>query len=92
VPLLGTAYGWLLTTKISLVTLAALLGAANRSAQLPMLRTARREQAAGRTNAEAPSYGPVARRFDTVMRVEAGLLAMILVLAAALAYTSPTGS
>jgi putative copper resistance protein D len=92
VPLLGTAYGWLLTTKISLVALAALLGAANRSAQLPMLRNARRDQVTGRTDADAQPYGAVARRFDTVMRVEAGLMAMILALAAMLAYTSPTGS
>lgn len=80
-PLLGELYGRLLTLKLAFVTLAASVGAYNRMALLPRLRT---EAAQG-----AASYYDAQQAFDRLLLVEAIAMLAILAVAAVLGHTSP---
>ncbi|WP_233864366.1 copper resistance D family protein [Paraburkholderia adhaesiva] len=82
-PLFGTAWGRLLAAKLACVALATALGGWNRMVVLPDLHA--------RAERRDPAYPAAQRRFDSLLAVEALAMLAILVLAAVLGHTSPTG-
>jgi putative copper resistance protein D len=79
--LIDSAYGTTLLFKLALVALAVILGGMNRFVVMPSLITALR--------GEDPAATPGLRRFTVILRVEAGVLLGVLMLAAVLSSTSP---
>jgi putative copper resistance protein D len=77
----NTPYGHTLLWKLALVALAATLGALNRFVYMPPLLD---ELRSGQIDAAAPM-----RRFTAILRLEAGVLLAVLVLAAQLSASSP---
>jgi putative copper resistance protein D len=79
--LIGNPYGTTLLVKLALVALAVMLGGVNRFFVMPSLIAALRGQTATANFAF--------QRFTLILRVEAGLLLGVLILAAILSSTSP---
>ena len=79
--LTGTPYGATLLVKVSLVMLAVMLGGFNRFMVMPPLTAALRSG--------DPAASVFARRFSMILRIEAGVLLGVLILAANLSSTSP---
>ena len=82
--LVGTAYGGALGVKLGLVSVAVVLGGANRFFVMPRLLEA---LGGKRVTAEA-----LLRRFVRVLRVESAVLLGVMVAAAVLAVSPPLGS
>ena len=81
--LAGTPYGATLLLKLALVLLAVMLGGINRVIILPPLRAALRDG--------TPAASVLMRRFRTILRIEAGVLLAVLIVAAVLSATpAPT--
>jgi putative copper resistance protein D len=81
--LLACSYGHVLSAKLVLVALAILLGGYNRLTYLPELRAGKR--------AAGMSVGNAQRRFDRLLLIEAVTMLAVLVVAASLGHTSPSG-
>jgi putative copper resistance protein D len=79
--LVGSAYGAALLAKLALVGLAVLLGGINRFVVMPSLLAG--------LGSGSPVATLAARRFTMVLRIEAGVLLGVLMLAAILSSTSP---
>jgi putative copper resistance protein D len=79
--LVGSAYGAALLAKLALVGLAVLLGGVNRFVVMPSLLAG--------LGSGSPVATLAARRFTMVLRIEAGVLLGVLMLAAILSSTSP---
>lgn len=79
--LTGNPYGTTLLAKLALVMLAVMLGGLNRFIVLPPLTAALR--------GGKPAAGGLLRRCMIILRIEAGVLLGVLVLAAMLSSTSP---
>ncbi|MGI4811868.1 MAG: CopD family protein [Janthinobacterium lividum] len=101
-PLLHSSYGALLGFKLTLVAAATLLATWNRIGRLPQLRrlgcpasadaTAAVTGASRRsTDTERDEYRSAARSFERTMACEAVVLVAVVLVAAVLAHTSPTG-
>ncbi len=86
-PLLATAYGRLLALKLALVVSAIALGGWNRFIVLPRLEAALKPGEAAHARAAAAGL----RRFDRLLAIEACVMALILITAAVLGHTPPTG-
>lgn len=83
-PIIGTAWGKLLSAKLACVAAAVALGGWNRMVVLPELRT--------RAERNDPAYAAAQHRFDTWLCLEAVAMVAILAIAAVLGHTSPVGS
>jgi putative copper resistance protein D len=79
--LIGNPYGTTLLIKLALVLGAAMLGGVNRFVIMPRLIAALRTG--------GPGAAKPARQFALVLRIEAMLLLLVLVMAAILSATSP---
>jgi putative copper resistance protein D len=79
--LVGNPYGTTLLAKLALVSAAATLGGVNRLMVMPKLMAALRS--------DSPAGAFVTRQFIAILRLEAGVLLAVLILAAILSSTSP---
>jgi putative copper resistance protein D len=82
-PLLSVFYGRLLTLKLALVAVAVLLGGINRMGCLPRLQ-------AGTIDGSATLHR-MQRAFDRLLAIEAIAMLAVLIVAAVLGHTSPSG-
>ncbi|WP_181969691.1 copper resistance D family protein [Paraburkholderia sp. DHOC27] len=82
-PLLDAWYGRVLTVKLVFVALAVLLGGYNRMIHLPRLHATAIEG--------GDAYRDAQRRFDRLLSVEAIAMIAVLIAAAVLGHTAPTG-
>jgi copper resistance protein D len=83
-PIMGTAWGRILSAKLVCVAAAVVLGGWNRMAVLPDLQA--------RAHRNDPAYAAVQHRFDTWLFVEALFMLAVLAIAATLGHTSPAGA
>lgn len=82
-PLLATMYGRVLTTKLALVACTVMLGGWNRMVYLPHMRAE-----SGRNHS---AYLDVQRSFERLLVIEALAMLGVLIVAAVLGHTSPSG-
>lgn len=83
--LLGSTYGQILLFKLALVLIAAALGGHNRFFEMPKLLAALKDPAAA-------TPAGLLRRFGAVLRIEAVVLAGVLMVAAVLVSSALPGT
>jgi putative copper resistance protein D len=80
----STSYGNILGVKLVLVALAVALGAVNRFFILPSFRIA--------TSMKNETISNAQRSFILILRIESGILLLVLFAATLLSFTAPVGS